>query len=122
MTTMTATTSRVTAVFDSQHQAEKAVQMLRGIGVPDARLAIIRKHDQESESDDSTGERVAKGLAAGAGAGVLFGLAALAIPGVGPFITAGFLTQALGAAGGAVVSGAIVGGTSGAIAGALAKS
>ena len=58
---------------------------------------------------------------AGAGVGALFGLAALAIPGVGPFITAGFLTHALGAAGGALVAGAVVGGTSGAVAGAFAK-
>jgi hypothetical protein len=59
--------------------------------------------------------------AAGAGAGLLFGLAALAIPGVGPFITAGALASALGTTGGALAAGAIVGGTSGAIAGGLSK-
>ena len=50
-----------------------------------------------------------------------FGLAALLIPGVGPFITAGVLASALGATGGAIASGAIVGGASGALAGAFAK-
>nr|MDQ2688522.1 hypothetical protein [Armatimonadota bacterium] len=53
------------------------------------------------------------------GVGALFGLAALAIPGVGPFITAGFLAHALGVTGGAVAAGAIVGGTSGALANAF---
>jgi hypothetical protein len=48
-------------------------------------------------------------------------LAALAIPGVGPFITAGALATALGTTGGALAAGAIVGGTSGAIAGGLSK-
>jgi hypothetical protein len=70
---------------------------------------------------ENVGERAAKGAAVGAGAGVLFGLAALAIPGLGPFITAGGLASALGATGGALASGAIVGATSGAIAGALTR-
>jgi hypothetical protein len=61
------------------------------------------------------------GLAAGAGVGALFGLAAAMIPGIGPFITAGALATYLGAAGGGAVAGAIVGGTAGAIAGALSK-
>ncbi len=58
---------------------------------------------------------------AGAGVGALFGLAAALIPGVGPFITAGALASALGAAGGGAVAGAIVRGASGAIAGALSN-
>jgi hypothetical protein len=61
------------------------------------------------------------GLAAGAGVGALFGLAAAMIPGIGPFITAGALANALGAVGGGMAAGAIVGGASGAIAGALSK-
>ena len=75
----------------------------------------------ERRADDNTGERVGKGALAGAGVGTLFGLAALLIPGVGPFVTAGVLASALGATGGAIASGAIVGGTSGALAGAFSK-
>ncbi|HSA57938.1 MAG TPA: hypothetical protein VLE53_19650, partial [Gemmatimonadaceae bacterium] len=66
-------------------------------------------------------ERVGKGAAAGAGLGALFGLAALAIPGIGPFVTAGVLASALGATAGTVAAGAVVGGASGALAGAFAK-
>lgn len=126
-------TNRVTAVFDSQMQAEQAVTALRQMGVSDAQLSIVARHGETTTAtgggsaaaaahdDDDTGSRVGKGALAGAGAGALFGLAALAIPGVGPFITAGFLAEALGVAGGAAAAGAIVGGTSGAVAGAFAK-
>jgi hypothetical protein len=57
----------------------------------------------------------------GAGVGALFGLAAAAIPGVGPFVTAGFLASTLGATGGLAAAGAIVGGSTGLLAGALSK-
>lgn len=125
--------SRVTAVFDSQNQAEQAITALRQLGVNDSQLSIVARHGGDTtvsgggtaaaaaEDADNTAERVGKGALAGAGAGVLFGLAALAIPGVGPFITAGWLASELGVAGGAAAAGAIVGGTSGAVAGAFAK-
>jgi len=140
MSTLTRTTNRLTAVFDTRAQAEAAVDNLRNLGISDDRLAIVTQnenpitstagvdrsdvaaaHDEDVDEYDNAGERAGKGALAGAGVGVLFGLAALAIPGVGPFITAGFLTSALGATGGAVVSGALVGAVSGGVAGAFAK-
>jgi hypothetical protein len=51
----------------------------------------------------------------------LFGLASVVVPGVGPFITAGALAQVLGTAAGAAASGAIVGGTSGALGAVIAS-
>jgi hypothetical protein len=117
--------SRVTAVFDDQARAERAVSELRSIGVTDTDLSFVARSEEDAvaagASRDTVGKRAAKGAAAGAGAGLLFGLAALAIPGLGPFITAGGLATALGTTGGALASGAIVGGTSGAIAGALSR-
>jgi hypothetical protein len=117
--------SRVTAVFDDRGQAEQAVIELRRLGVTDTDLSFVARNEEEAvaagASTDTAGKRAAKGAAAGAGAGLLFGLAALAIPGVGPFITAGALASALGTTGGALAAGAIVGGTSGAIAGGLSK-
>ncbi|HEX5633728.1 MAG TPA: general stress protein, partial [Gemmatimonadales bacterium] len=118
---------RVTAIFDDRTQAEKALAELRRRGIPDANLSIVaRRPDdvevgRERETDDSAGARIGKGALAGAGVGTLFGLAAILIPGVGPFITAGTLATALGATGGAAAAGAIVGGTSGALAGAFAN-
>lgn len=117
--------NRVTAVFDSQQQAEQAVSALRGMGVADANLSFVSRHGDGGGTDGahdghSAGDDAAKGLAAGAGVGALFGIAAALIPGVGPFITAGtLLSSALGAVGGGAVAGALVGGTTGAIAGAL---
>ncbi len=130
-------TERVTALFDHRHDAERAVDALRELGVADDAISLIAqdshgritddygdggiKHTEATDEVSDAGERMAKGAMAGAGTGALFGLAALAIPGVGPFITAGWLAAALGVTGGAIASGAIVGGTSGALAGLLAR-
>ena len=117
--------SRVTAVFDNQTRAERAVTELRRLGVTDTDLSFIARSEDEAvaagASSDTAGKRAVKGAAVGAGAGLLFGVAALAIPGAGPFITAGALASALGTTGGALAAGALVGGTSGAIAGALSR-
>jgi hypothetical protein len=117
---------RVTAVFHDRTQAEQAVVDLRRMGISDANLSIISRRSSDAEvtrehDEPNVGERMVKGTLAGAGVGTLFGLAAALIPGVGPFITAGWLATTLGATGGAAAAGAIVGGTSGALAGALAK-
>jgi uncharacterized membrane protein len=118
--------ARVTAVFDDRTQAERAIAELRRTGISEKEMSIVSRRPDDVEvkaapADDKAGERIGKGALAGAGVGTLFGLAALAIPGVGPFITAGVLASALGATGGAVAAGAIVGGTSGALAGAFSK-
>lgn len=125
------TTNRVTAVFDSMTQAEQAVNALRQLGLRDDHLSIVSRHNDNASSAGASSAAAANaadassgagtGLVAGAGVGALFGLAAALIPGVGPFITAGWLAASLGAAGGGAVAGAIVGGTTGAVAGALAK-
>lgn len=111
------------AVFDSEAQAERAVSELRRSGVPDSAIAIIAQHDGKTtahnagggdlHTGDNKASGITKGLGIGAGVGALFGLAALAIPGIGPFVTAGFLAESLGVAGGAAASGAIVGATAG---------
>jgi hypothetical protein len=125
----------VAAVFPNRDDAEKAVNWLRDQGVPESQISILARRESESEAmaartgaervAEDSGSDVARGagtgLAAGAGIGALFGLAAAAIPGIGPFITAGALAELLGVTGGAAAAGAIVGGASGAIAGALSK-
>jgi hypothetical protein len=117
--------ARVTAIFDDRTRAEQAVSELRQLGARGTDLSFVARSEDEAVAAgahrEGAGERAAKGAAVGAGAGALFGLAALFIPGIGPFITAGGFASALGATGGAIASGALVGGTSGAIAGALVK-
>ena len=119
----------VSAVFDNRSQAERAVTELRSAGVRENAISIVAQNESGAATtndghgnvvaEDGAGSGLAKGLGVGAGVGALFGLAALAIPGVGPFIAAGALAHTLGAAGGAIASGAIVGGTAGGVSGAL---
>lgn len=117
--------SRVTAVFANHEQADAAIAELRRRGVSDSHLSIIAKRVEDVEvtrpPEGTAGERIAKGAITGIGVGTLFGLAAVLIPGVGPFLVAGPLASALGVAGGSAAAGAIVGGTSGALAGAMAR-
>lgn len=126
MTPNTTAGSRyVSAAFTNRADAESAMNELRRIGVPDSAISVVAQQgNQTTATGDMAdagkgGNDAVKGMTIGAGVGALFGLAALAIPGVGPFITAGFLAEAFGVAGGATVAGAIVGGTSGGLAGAL---
>lgn len=125
--------SRVSATFENANDAERAYRWLRDNGISDNDIAIMASDQQvqasvgserkeaAAEEAKDTGKDVVKGAAAGAGVGALFGLAALAIPGVGPFVAAGWLATALGTTAGAIASGAIVGGTAGTLAGALAN-
>ncbi len=124
---MNSMTNRITVLFDDRAHAEAAVNELGKLGVDHSKMSIIARHDDggvaaTDGNGDHDGADVAKGTAAGAGVGALFGIAAALIPGVGPFITAGtLLTAALGAVGGGALAGAVVGGTTGLIASALAK-
>lgn len=120
----------VSAVFDNRMQAEQCVMQLRANGVPDDAVSIVAQHEGDvtathmngsnaDDHSDNKGSGAVKGALAGGTVGALFGLAAFLIPGVGPFVTAGWLATTLGYAGGAAASGAIVGATAGTIAGLL---
>ncbi|HYE76616.1 MAG TPA: general stress protein [bacterium] len=119
----------VSAVFSNRMDAERAINQLRQMGVPNTAISVVAQHDTAIHNAAGTpvadvasdkAANTTKGLAAGAVVGALFGLAAAFIPGAGPFIAAGAFAEALGAAGGGAVAGAVVGATAGALAGALA--
>lgn len=110
-------TRHITAVFPNGDSADRAIKELHRLGVKDDDIAVISKYQPAAMA----AQGAAEGLAVGAGVGALFGLAAVAIPGVGPFITAGYLASVLGATGGAAAAGAIVGGGAGLLSGALSK-
>ena len=124
---MNSMTNRMTVLFDDRAHAEAAVNELMKLGVDNSKMSIIARHGNDgmtgtAATTDDDGASVGTGTLAGAGVGALFGIAAALIPGVGPFITAGtLLSTALGAVGGGAAAGAIVGGTTGLIATALAK-
>jgi len=125
----------VTALFDDRRNAEQAVDWLRTRGVPNDNISVLVRDAREApvhspntltagvhtDPGSDLARGAGTGLAAGAGVGALFGLAAAFIPGLGQIIAAGALAHALGAVGGAAAAGAIVGGTSGMVAGALSK-
>lgn len=121
--------SIVSAVFDSRSEAERAVSELRSAGVRDSALSVIAQHDGKHTttsdgSGASTGEHdgtsgLVKGLVGGAGVGALLGIAALAIPGVGPLAAAGAIAAGAVPEGAAI--GAAVGATAGGLSGLLTK-
>lgn len=117
----------VSAVFDSRAEAERAVTEIRRAGVRDSAISVVTRRDDSDLKDgghdhsdhDTKASGTAKGLGIGAGAGGLAGLAALFIPGVGPFIAAGAVAETLGVIGSAAATSAVVGGAIGGLTGAL---
>jgi len=120
------------AVFDSRDEAARAVAELREASVPDQAISVISLHEGEARDEDGQGRvretqehhdnkatGALKGLAAGGAVGAIAGLGALAIPGVGPFIAAGAIAEALGAVGSAAAVSGAVGAAAGGLTGAL---
>ena len=113
----------ISAAFDSQMEAERAVSQLRQAGVQDSAISVIAQQDdgKTAVATDGSGEEVAKDVigtaALGAGAGTLLGIAALAIPGVGPLVAAGAIASA--AIPGAALTGMAIGAAAGGLGGML---
>ncbi|HOB40053.1 MAG: general stress protein [Limnochordia bacterium] len=108
--------STVIGVFSDISTAEKAVKALRDKGFKDNEISIVAKDekarrggtDMETGGEfgtDSIAEGTTWGGALGGVAGLLAGVGALAIPGIGPIVAAGPLAGAL--------SGAVTGGVAG---------
>jgi hypothetical protein len=122
---------RGVGVFPHRRNAEAAIHELRNAGFPMDRLSVVGKHSGDDSiagvemHDRATGNKADEGAKGGAAAGaalgglggLLVGLGALAIPGIGPVIAGGALATALAttAAGGAI--GAAAGGLTGALIG-----
>ena len=113
------------AAYNTRDDAERALTDLRNAGVPDDSISVIGNRDYVDDDIagvdvDTTGEAIADvagKTAAGAGIGALLGVAAMAIPGVGPLVAGGAIAQA--AAGGAALTGTAVGAAAGGLAGLL---
>ena len=111
----------VSAVFDNRTEAERAVTQLRDAGVRDSDISVIAQQDGKNTTSDGSGAEAATDVigktALGAGAGTLLGIAALAIPGVGPLVAAGAI--AASAIPGAALTGAAIGAAAGGLTGLL---
>ena len=113
------------AVFDSREEAERALSDLRSAGISENAISIVGQSDEDGrgsttlgdsgddESDEAKGD-VVKGGVIGAGTGALLGIAALAIPGVGPLAAAGAIAAS------AIPTGAAIGAGAGLAAGSIA--
>jgi uncharacterized membrane protein len=102
----------IIGVFDDPMAARRAVDALRASSLKLDDVSLIARTDERAKAVGG-GEDVSAGEGAAIGAvwGGLVGLAALLIPGVGPFIAFG----ALGAALTGAVTGAVVGGITAAL-------
>ncbi|HEX8383902.1 MAG TPA: hypothetical protein VF592_11060 [Sphingomonas sp.] len=111
--------THVSAVFDTEAEADRALADLRASGIPDRALSIIVKHDGKTTETSGTGEThhahgsIIRGLLGGGALGAGLGVAALAIPGVGPLAALGAIAAS------AAPEAAIIGGALGAAAGGL---
>ena len=93
----------VVGLFRNQSDAERAIRDLKDEGIDESRIgvAMLDRYGQRELADDTTG-----GILGGV-VGLLVGVRALAIPGVGPVIVGGTLASALAGAGIAAAGGLI---------------
>ena len=113
-------------MYDRYEDAEKVVTDLEGSGVPHDNISLVANADsrgQTAASSTTPGETHAAnaggagallGTAVGGGLGLLAGIGALAIPGVGPVVAAGWLVATLTGAGIGAAGGGLVGSLTGA--------
>ena len=110
----------VICIANTEAQAEIIVQRLDENGIPTSDVSVLFPdktgsrdfaHEHNTKAPEGTAIGVSAGGVTGGVLGLLAGIGALAIPGVGPFIAAGPIMAAL--------SGAAVGATIGGITGAL---
>ena len=112
------TGGKATAVFDSQEEAQRAVAQLRSAGIDDSNLSLIAQSRRTTTTTAGDGEVVdeehgsfLRGILGGGALGAGLGIAALAIPGVGPLVAAGAIASS--AVPGAAAIGAAIGATAG---------
>ncbi len=84
------------AIFDNHAEAERAVSALRNAGIDDSAVSVVAHHGGTTTTSNADGEitdeqhrNVLRGILGGGALGAGLGVAALAIPGVGPLAAAG---------------------------------
>jgi hypothetical protein len=116
----------VSAMFDSHAEAERAVAELRQMGVSDSALSVIAQNKGtmttrggDGEVTDEEHTNILRGILGGGALGAGLGVAALAIPGVGPLAALGAI--AASAVPEAMAIGAVAGAAAGTFNEALTK-
>lgn len=112
----------IVGIVETQAQAENVVQRLQHAGFgtkdisvlfPDVKGTKAFAHEQNTKAPEGAVAGVGVGGVVGGTLGVLAGIGALAIPGLGPFIAAGPIMAGLSG----IAAGAAVGGVTGALVG-----
>ncbi len=112
----TSSNQTVVGLFDNFSEAQAVARDLEQEGFARGDISIVA-NDATGEYASKTGEGhtgdtvsgMGKGAALGGAAGLALGLAALAIPGIGPIVAAGPLATALTGAGIGAVAGGLIG-------------
>lgn len=108
----------VFGLYQTRQQAENTVQALIDGGfrsddisvlLPDRQSSEQFAHEKNTKLPEGTTAGVATGGVVGGTLGLLAGIGALAIPGLGPFIAAGPIMGALAGAGAGAAAGGLVG-------------
>lgn len=108
----------VAGVLASLPEAERAARDLEHIGVPTQDIHVLAGNDQKNhdqylkaakEKSTSAGAAAASGASFGGGVGIVAGLIALAIPGVGTFVAGTAIATVLTGLGIGAASGALLG-------------
>lgn len=108
------------AIFDTRAEAQEAVRDLRAAGVDDDAISLVAHHDRTTTTydanDNVTDEEhtnLVRGILGGGALGAGLGVAALLIPGVGPFAAAGAIAASATPA--AMGTGAVLGALGGSV-------
>lgn len=104
------------ASFDSHASATQAVHALEAAGFSHDEVSLLggdrstATTTDDSEGGTGAGVGATVGTMLGGGAGLLAGIGALAIPGLGPIVAAGWLVAAITGAGAGAAAGGLLGG------------
>ncbi|WP_426956343.1 general stress protein [Muricoccus radiodurans] len=117
-------TRTIARMYDNYSDARAAVSALEAAGFPHDDISIVANDTttataaengidtDATETGAGTGATI--GTVLGGGAGLLAGIGALAIPGFGPIVAAGWLVAALTGAGAGAAAGGLIGSLTGA--------
>jgi hypothetical protein len=112
----------ITHMYDNFEDARAVVYELEQAGISHSDISLVANSDAHGRSAGTSTDEKSTGAGVGAlaggvlggGAGLLAGIGALAIPGVGPVVAAGWLIATLAGAGVGAASGGLVGSLTGA--------
>jgi hypothetical protein len=90
------------AIFDTEAEADCALAALRTAGIHNDSVSVMARHDGKTTTSTGSGEvtdegnsSLLRGLLGGGALGAGLGVAALAIPGVGPLAAAGVIAASV---------------------------